>query len=161
MVFHKKEQKFRKNFFFFWIWTTKSLRNNLWPIIRLYFHCNCNRSLLKMHFFGLKVIWLDEFITFSIEHFAQKLDFGSKKVLFSCFSTKILLLQRGFPLTRFSPSPKNRVKRGVPLPFIYKCAWKFAAEKSQILACSAVDNNYNFFKIVNKVGIQQELNKSL
>ena len=27
-----------------------------------------------------------------IEYIAQKVDFGSKKVLFSCFSTKILLL---------------------------------------------------------------------
>ena len=91
----------------------------------------------------------------------KKADFELWYSPFWGFSTRILLLQRGFPLTRFSPSPKNRVKRGVPLPFIYKCAWKFAAEKSQILACSAVDNNYNFFKIVNKVGIQQELNKSL
>ena len=35
--------------------------------------------------------------------------------LFLGFSTKILLLQRDFPLTRFFSGPKNRDKGGVPV----------------------------------------------
>ena len=48
-------------------------------------------------------------------HFAQKVDFELSYSPFYGFSTKILLLQRGFPLTRFFPGPKNRVKGGVPV----------------------------------------------
>ena len=93
------------------------------PIIRLHFHCNILITFGNAFFFGLKVFWLDKFITFFIEYFAQKVDFGSRKVPFSCFSTKILLLYRGFPLTWFYWVAKNCVKGGVPVLwyFEFKC----------------------------------------
>ena len=45
----------------------------------------------------------------------EKVDFELSNSPFWGFSTKILLLKHGFPLTRFFKGPKNRGKGGVPV----------------------------------------------
>ena len=93
---------------------------------------------MQKNCFQLHFHWLDKFISFFIEYFAQKVVFGSKEVPFSCFSTKMLL--RGFPLTRFFLSPKNpRVKGGVP---VY--------EKFHIIKSNLVISDYLIFKLLSK-----------
>ena len=52
---------------------------------------------------------------FIIVHFAQKVDFRMSKDPFPNFYTNLLLLYRGFPLTRFFWVPKNSVQGGVPV----------------------------------------------
>ena len=57
---------------------------------------------------------IDEKIKNSLE-IRKKVDFELSYSPFLGFSTKILLLYSGFPLTRFLLGPKNRVKGGVPV----------------------------------------------
>ena len=63
----------------------ESLRKHLNPL------SDCISTVIDL-FLELKVIsdWINSYRI--IEYIAQKVDVGSKKVLFSCFSTKILLL---------------------------------------------------------------------
>ena len=56
-------------------------------------------------------------IALSLVKTSEKVDFELENSQFWGFSTKILLLYRGFPLTRFFLGPKNRVKGGVPASF--------------------------------------------
>ena len=63
--FHKKEQKLKKNL---WICKTKSLRNHLWPIIRLYFHCIILITRGNAFFF----FWLENYLIGWIYHFLYR-----------------------------------------------------------------------------------------
>ena len=88
------------------------------PILRLYFYRNVLITI------GNEFFWLECYLTefihpFLCENFAQKVDLECEKVLFSCFSTNILVYC-GFLLMQV---PKKCLKRGVP--FSEKLCLKF------------------------------------
>ena len=63
----------------------------------------------------------------------EKVDFELLYPPFLGFSTNILFLQRGFPLTRFFLGPKNRVKGGVPvIDLIQPNLFSFCRNNSQL-----------------------------